>query len=125
MNIKPIRTPEDYHATLREVENLMSAEMDSPEGDRLDVLATLVAAYEARHFPMEFADPIDAIKFSMDQKGLTPKDLEPMIGRLNRVYEILNGKRQLTVAMIWRLHEGLGIPAEALIKRPRAESVSA
>jgi HTH-type transcriptional regulator/antitoxin HigA len=125
MNIKPIRTPDDYQAALKEVESLMSAEMDSPEGDRLDVLATLVAAYEARHFPMEFADPIDAIKFSMDQKGLTPKDLEPMIGRLNRVYEILSGKRQLTLAMIWRLHEGLGIPAEALIKPPRTESASA
>lgn len=119
MNIKPIRNAEDYHAALKEVESLMSAGFDTPEGDRLDILATLVESYEARNFPMELPDPIDAIKFSMDQKGLTPKDLEPMIGRLNRVYEILSGKRPLTLPMIWRLHEGLGIPAEALIKPPR------
>lgn len=119
MNIKPIKTPEDHRSALQEINGLMMAEMGSPEGDRLDVLATLVEAYEAKNFPMELPDPIDAIKFSMDQKGLTPKDLEPMIGRLNRVYEILSGKRPLTLAMIWRLHEGLGIPAEALIKPPR------
>lgn len=119
MDIKPIRTDDDYRAALREVESLMLAEFGSPAGDRLDILATLVEAYESKHFPMELPDPIDAIKFSMEQKGLTPKDLEPMIGRLNRVYEILSGKRPLTLPMIWRLHEGLGIPAEALIKPPR------
>lgn len=118
MDIKPIRTDDDYRAALREVESLMLAEFGSPEGDRLDVLATLVEAYESKHFPMELPDPVDAIKFSMDQKGLTPKDLEPMIGRLNRVYEVLSGKRSLTLPMIWRLHEGLGIPAESLIKPP-------
>lgn len=118
MDIKPIRTDDDYRAALREVESLMLAEFGSPEGDRLDVLATLVDAYESKHFPMELPDPVDAIKFSMDQKGLTPKDLEPMIGRLNRVYEVLSGKRSLTLPMIWRLHEGLGIPAESLIKPP-------
>jgi HTH-type transcriptional regulator/antitoxin HigA len=99
--------------------SLTVAEMNTPEDDRIDVLATLVEAYEARHFPMDLADPIDAIKFTMEQKGLTPKDLEPMIGRLNRVYEILSGKRPLTLPMIWCLHEALGIPAEALIKPPR------
>ncbi|MES2257656.1 MAG: helix-turn-helix domain-containing protein [Pseudomonadota bacterium] len=119
MDIKPIRTEDDYHAALREVESLMAAEFGTPEGDRLDVLATLVDAYEARHFPMELPSPIDAIKFIMEQKGLTPKDLEPMIGRLNRVYEILNGRRQLTLPMICRLHEKLGIPAEVLIRQPR------
>ena len=82
------------------------------------MLATLVEAYEARHFPMELSDPIDAIKFMMEQKGLTPKDLQPTNGRSNRVYEILNGTRPLTLAMIWRLHKGLGIPAECLVKQP-------
>lgn len=121
MDIKPIKTAADHLAALKEIELLMTAQIDTPEGDRLDILATLVAAYESRHFPMELPDPIDAIKFSMEQKGLTPKDLEPMIGRLNRVYEILSGARPLTLRMIWRLHEGLGIPAEALIKPPRRE----
>jgi len=125
MNIKPIRNADDYLDALKEVGNLMTAEMDTPEGDRLDVLATLVEAYEAKHFPMELADPVDAIKFSMDQKGLTPKDLVPMIGRLNRVYEILNGIRPLTLPMIWRLHVELGIPAQALIKPPRAKAATA
>jgi len=95
MNIKPIRTAEDHRAALKEIEMLMTAEMNTPEGDRLDVLATLVEAYEAKHFPMELADPIDAIKFTMEQKGLTPKDLEPMIGRLNRVYEIYSAVNAL------------------------------
>ena len=81
-------------------------------------LVTLVEAYERRHFPLEHPDPVEAIKFQMDQMGLTPKDLEPMIGRLNRVYEILNYKRPLTLKMIWKLHRGLGIPAESLIRQP-------
>jgi HTH-type transcriptional regulator/antitoxin HigA len=119
MDIKPIRTEADYHAALREVESLMAAEFGTPEGDRLDVLATLVEAYEAKHFPMEVADPVEAIKFQMDQKGLTVKDLEPMIGQSNRVYEVLNRVRPLTLRMIWNLHKGLGIPAEALIQPPK------
>lgn len=77
MEIKPIRTAADHAAALQEIDGLMSAEFGTPEGDRLDVLATLVEAYEARHFPMELSDPIDAIKFMMEQKGLTPKDLRP------------------------------------------------
>jgi HTH-type transcriptional regulator/antitoxin HigA len=120
MEIKPVKNAADHAAALREIDGLMSAELGTPEGDRLDVLATLVEAYEARHFPMELPGPIDAIKFRMEQQGLTPKDLQPMIGRLNRVYEILSGTRPLTLAMIWRLHEGLGIPAECLIKPPAA-----
>lgn len=120
MDIKPIRTEVDYQAALREVESLMAAEFGTPEGDRLDVLATLVEAYETKHFPMEVADPVEAIKFQMDQKGLTVKDLEPMIGRSNRVYEVLNRIRPLTLPMIWKLHRGLGIPAEALIQPPKA-----
>lgn len=121
MEIKPIRTTADHAEALQEIEGLMSAELGTPEGDRLDVLATLVEAYEAKHFPMELPDPIDAIKFRMEQKGLTPKDLQPMIGRSNRVYEILSGSRPLTLAMICRLHKGLGIPAECLIKQPAVE----
>lgn len=125
MHIKPIKTPTDHQAALKEIESLMMAQLGTPEGDRLDVLATLVEAYEARNFPMEWADPVDAIKFKMEQNGLTAKDLQPMIGRLNRVYEILNGTRPLTLAMIWRLHESLGIPAEILIKPPKRELVPA
>lgn len=116
MDIKPIRTEADYRATLREIENLMTAEAGSPEGDRLDVLVTLVEAYERVHFPMDLPDPIEAIKFVMEQKGLTPKDLEPAIGRLNRVYEVLNRTRPLSLAMIRNLHDTFGIPAESLIK---------
>ena len=118
MDIKPIKTKSDYRATLKEIESLMNAKANTPEGERLDVLVTLVEAYEARHFPLELPDPIEAIKFQMDQKGLTPKDLEPMIGRMNRVYEILNYKRPLTLKMIWKLHTELGIPAESLIRQP-------
>ncbi|MGH8659775.1 MAG: helix-turn-helix domain-containing protein [Gammaproteobacteria bacterium] len=118
MDIKPIKTDADYRAALKEIESLMMAEADTPEGERLDVLVTLVEAYEKKHFPMDLPDPVEAIKFRMDQMGLTPKDLEPMIGRLNRVYEVLNHKRPLTLKMIWKLHRGLGIPAESLIKQP-------
>lgn len=118
MTIKPIKTEEDYRATLREIEELMSAGPNTPEGERLDVLATLVSAYEQQHYPLDLPDPIEAIKFVMDQRGLTPKDLEPMIGRSNRVYEILSRKRPLTLKMIWRLHDELGIPAECLIRQP-------
>jgi HTH-type transcriptional regulator / antitoxin HigA len=82
------------------------------------VLSTLVEAYEARTFPMDLPDPVEAILFRMEQQGLSPKDLEPMIGKRNRVYEVLNRKRPLTLAMIWRLHTTLGIPAESLIRRP-------
>ena len=119
MDIKPIKTPEDYAGALKEIESLMMADLGTPEGDRLDILATLVEAYEDKHFPIEVADPIEAIKFRMEQRGLTPKDLQPMIGRMNRVYEILNGTRPLTLAMIWKLHHSLDIPAECLIQPPR------
>ena len=118
MDIRPIRTRVDYRAALKAVESLMTAKANSPEGERLDVLVTLIEAYERRHFPLDLPHPVEAIKFQMDQQGLTPKDLVPMIGRLNRVYEILNRKRPLTLAMIWKLHRGLGIPAESLIRQP-------
>lgn len=120
MDIRPIRTEADHKAALKEVSRLMEEDPDigTPDGDRLDVLATLVQAYETKHFPIDLPDPIEAIKFRMEQAGLTPKDLEPMIGRRNRVYEVLNRKRSLTLPMIWKLHQELGIPAENLIRPP-------
>jgi HTH-type transcriptional regulator / antitoxin HigA len=120
MEIKPIKTRADYKAALKALESLMNARANTPEGDRLDVLVTLVEAYERKHFPMDLPDAVEAIKFRMEQQGLTPKDLEPLIGRSNRVYEVLNRKRALTLAMIHRLHVGLGIPAESLLKRTTA-----
>lgn len=116
MDIKPIRSDADYRATLAEIEGLMAAAPDSAEGERLDVLVTLVAAWEREHFPIDLPDPIEAIKFAMEQQGLTVKDLESAIGRSNRVYEVLGRKRALTVNMIWKLHEQLRLPAESLIK---------
>lgn len=124
MDVRPIRNDEDYRATLREIELLMTAGPGTPEGERLDVLVTLVEAYERTHFPLGLPDPVEAIKFAMDQRGLTPKDQEPMIGRSNRVYEVLSHKRPLTLRMIWKLHKGLGIPAECLIKPPRESEVA-
>jgi HTH-type transcriptional regulator/antitoxin HigA len=117
MEIKPIKTKADYRAALKEIEALMAAEFDTPDGERLDVLVMLVEAYENKHYRLELPDPVEAIKFRMEQKGLTPKDLVPMIGRINRVYEVLSRKRPLTLAMIQRLHSELGIPAESLIKQ--------
>jgi HTH-type transcriptional regulator/antitoxin HigA len=118
MEIRPIHTQADYKATLREVSALMESDpvLGTPDGDRLDVLTTLVQAYEARHHPIDPPDPIEAIRFRMEQAGLTVKDLEPMIGKSNRVYEVLGRRRRLTLEMIRRLHEGLGIPAEILIR---------
>ena len=118
MEIRPIKTKADYRAALKEIEALMAAERDTPEGERLDVLVTLVEAYENKHYRFDLPDPVEAIKFRMEQKGMTPKDLVPMIGRINRVYEILSRRRPLTLAMIQRLHSELGIPAESLIKQP-------
>lgn len=118
MNIKPIKTKADYRATLKAIESLMDARAGTARGEKLDVLVTLVEAYERKHYPLDLPDPVEAIKFEMEQKGLTVKDLEPMIGRRNRVYEVLNHKRSLTLNMIRKLHKGLGIPAESLIKPP-------
>jgi HTH-type transcriptional regulator/antitoxin HigA len=117
MEIRPIRTKADYKATLKEISALMEADPapGTAEGDRLDVLVTLVQVYEARHVPISPPDPVEAIKFRMEQGGLSVKDLEPLIGKSNRVYEVLNRKRPLTLAMIRRLHESLGIPAKVLI----------
>jgi len=118
MEIKPIKSKADYRAALKEIETLMTAERDTPKGERLDVLVTLVEAYENKHYPLDLPDPVEAIKFCMEQRGMTPKDLVSFIGRINRVYEVLSRKRPLTLAMIQRLHRELGIPAESLIKQP-------
>jgi HTH-type transcriptional regulator/antitoxin HigA len=117
MDIKPIRTKTNYRAALKAVESLMTAKANTPEGDRLDVLTTLVEAYERTHFPMNLPDAVEAIKFRMEQSGLTVKDLEPVIGRKNRVYEILSRRRLLTLRMIEGLHTKFGIPAESLLKQ--------
>ncbi len=118
MNIKPIHTKADHKAALKLVSRLVDLDppRGTPDGDMLEIMSTLVEAYEAKHFPIEPADPIEAIKFRMDQQGLVPRDLEPMIGRLNRVYEVLARRRPLTMPMVWRLHKQLGIPAESLIR---------
>lgn len=118
MEITPIKTAADYRAALKEAEMLMMAAPGSPEGERLGMLVTLIEAHERKHYPVDLPDPVEAIKFAMESRGLSAKDLQPMIGRLNRVYEVLNRKRPLTLKMVWRLHKGLGIPAESLIKQP-------
>ena len=114
--LKPIRTKADYDGALSEVERLWGAKSGTPKGDRLDVLATLIDAYEAEHYPMEPPDPVEAIKFRMEQQGLSRKDLEPLIGTRTRVAEILNRKRSLSIGMIRRIHDRLGISAEVLIR---------
>lgn len=116
MEIRPIRTTQDYQSALAEAASLMEAEVETPEGDRLDVLATLIEAYEAEHYPIEAPDPIAAIEFMMEQKGLTRRDLEPAIGGRGRVSEILNRKRPLTLPMIRALSALLDLPAELLIR---------
>ena len=118
-----IRTKSDYQSALKDVEALMSAEFGTPEGDKLDVLVTLIQAYEQVHYPMDFPDPVEAIKFCMKQKGLSVDDLVPVIGKKNRVYEILNRKRSLSLRMIQGLHTHFSIPAESLI-RPSSASLS-
>ena len=118
-DLKPIRTEQDYEAALAEIGQLWGARSGTVEGDRLDVLATLVEAYEAEHYPMDPPDPIEAIKFRMKQQGLTRKDLERLLGTRTRVSEVLNRKRSLSIAMIRRLHEELGISAEVLIRPTR------
>jgi len=117
MQITPIRNDADLMAALAEVDQLSvgDPEIGTPAGDKLDVLVTLIQAYEAKHYPIEAADPIEAIKFRMEQGGLAVADLVPLIGNPNRVYEVLNGKRTLTLRMIRNLNRELGIPAHALI----------
>jgi HTH-type transcriptional regulator/antitoxin HigA len=116
MEIKPIKTEADYQAALQEIEGLFDAAPDTPEGDRLDVLVTLVEAYEEKHYSIPKPDPIEAILYHMESRGLVRRDLEPYIGSRARVSEVLNRKRPLTMEMIRNLHKGLGIPAEILIQ---------
>ncbi len=116
MNVKPIRSESDYNAALEEVDELMDAKPGTRKGDRLDVLVTLLEAYEEKHWRIDPPDPIDAIKLRIEQRGLTRRDLEEVLGSRSRVSEILNRKRPLTLEMIRRLHRQLGIPAESLIK---------
>ena len=125
MDIRPIKTQRDYRRLLKEVEGLMSARRNTPEGDRLDLLVTLIEAWEARHYPIDLPDAVEAIKYHMEQKGLAPRDLVPFIGSRNRVYEVLSRKRPLTLDMVRRLHQGLGIPAESLIKAGRRKPSAA
>ena len=122
--LRPIRSKADYDWALSEVERLWGARAGTPAGDRLDVLATLIDVYEARHYPMEMPDPIDAIRFRMEQQKLTRRDLEPFIGTRTRVAEVLNRKRSLSIAMIRRLYEGLAIPAEVLIRPSRGKTAA-
>lgn len=117
MDIRPIKTDADYREALREIETLMTAEPESEAGDRLDVLVTLVEAYEHKYFPLDLPDAVEAIKFRMEQQGLTVEDLVPAIGRKNRVYEILARKRPLTVQMIQALNRQFHIPAESLLNQ--------
>ncbi|MHC8296164.1 helix-turn-helix domain-containing protein [Pseudomonas sp. LB3P58] len=118
MNIRPIHTDEDYRAALKNVSALFDNEPEpgTPEGDYFDIMITLIETYESKQFPVDLPNPIDAIKFRMEQSGLSAADLAPAIGRTNRVYEVLNGKRALTLPMIWKLHDLFGIPAQSLIK---------
>jgi len=117
--LRPIRTETDYEAALAEVGRLWGAKSGTPTGDRLDVLVTLIEAYEDKHYPMDPPDPIEAIQFRMEQQGLTRKDLEPMIGTRNRIAEVLNRKRGLSIEMIRSLHDKLGISADVLIRPTR------
>jgi len=117
--IRPIRTKRAYDAALSEVERLWGAKLGTRDGDRLDVLATLIEAYETAHYPMDPPDPIEAIKFRMEQRGLNRKDLESLIGTRTRVAEVLNRRRNLSIGMIRRLHKALGISAEVLIRPSR------
>ena len=117
--VKPIRTNKDYERAFIEAENLWGTRSGTPKGDRLDVLATLINAWEAVHYPIDPPDPIEAIKFRMEQQGLTRKDLEGIIGTRARIAEVLDRKRGISIAMIRRLNAELNIPAEILIHPSR------
>ncbi|WP_418647822.1 helix-turn-helix domain-containing protein [Thauera butanivorans] len=117
MDIRPLRTEADYLAALAEISPMFDSEPEpgTPEGDRFEVMVTLIEAYERQHYPVAPPDPIEAIKFRMEQAGMSVADLKPYIGPPNRVYEVLSRRRGLSLAMIRRLHDGLGISADALI----------
>lgn len=115
MNIRPIRTEADYDQALAEVDRLWGAKQGTPNGDRLDVLLVLVEDYEAKHHPIDPPDPVEAIKFRMEQMNLTRKDLEPLLGPRGRVAEVINRRRPLSLSMIRKLHHSLNIPLESLV----------
>jgi HTH-type transcriptional regulator / antitoxin HigA len=115
MDIRPIKTEADYERALGEIERLWGAAANTPKGDKLDILLILVEAYEQAHYPINPPDPVEAIKFRMEQMGLTRKDLEPYLGKRGRVAEVLNRQRKLSLNMIRRLHTHLHIPLESLI----------
>lgn len=115
MQIKPIRTDIDHQKALNRIDALFDAAPDTPEGDELEILIELVNAYEEAHFPIEAPDPIEAIKFRMEQQGMTDADLVPYLGQRSRVSEVLNRKRKLSLQMIRKLHSGLNIPLESLV----------
>ena len=115
MSIKPIRTDDDLQRTFKRLEKIFQAEEGTPQADERDVLVTLVEAYENKHYDFGPADPVEAIKFRMEQEGLTARDLEPYIGQSGRVSEVLNRKRALSLRMVKRLHDGLRIPYESLL----------
>ncbi len=125
MEIRPIKTEADYQAALEEIERLFDVAPDTPEGDHLEVLTTLVEAYEDKHYSIPLPDPIEAIVYHMESRGLSRRDLEPYIGSRARVSEILNRKRPLSMGMIRKLHAGLGIPADILIQPYRIRKQSA
>lgn len=116
MNVRPIKTEADYQAALAEIERLFDAAPNTPRGDLLEVLATLVEAYERQHYTIPALDPIETIKYYMESRGLSRHDIEPYIGSRARVAEVLNRKRPLSLEMIRRLHKGLDIPADVLIQ---------
>ena len=115
MNIKPIRNEDDSHAAFKRLERVFQSQEGTPEADEMEILVSLIEAFEHKHYPMEATDPVEAIKFRMEQQGLTAKDLEPYIGSSGRVSEVLNRKRRLSLGMVKRLHEGLHIPYESLL----------
>jgi HTH-type transcriptional regulator/antitoxin HigA len=121
-DLKPIRTEADYEAAMEEVARLWNSKGGTPKGDRLDVLVTLIEAYEAKHHAMDAPDPVEAIKFRMEQQGMTRRDLEGIIGTRTRIADVLNRKRDLSIGMIRRLHDKLGIPAEVLIRPSRKKA---
>jgi len=116
MQIKPIRTKADHRAALKEIDRLMDAKAGTPAGDRLDILTTLVERYESQHEPIEPPDPIDALLYHMESRDLKRRDLEPYLGSRARVAEVLNRRRPLTIDLIRKLHSGLGISADVLIR---------
>jgi HTH-type transcriptional regulator/antitoxin HigA len=115
MHIRPIRNDDDLRATFTQLERVFQAQTGTPEADEMEILVAMIEAYENRHYPISSADPVEAIKFRMEQQGLTPRDLEPFIGPSGRVSEVLNRKRALSLRMIKRLHDGLRIPYESLL----------